>query len=114
MPSCSGGEWRNSAQLGAQFSDALLPTVSGHKNYVPNMIAGACQADVGVLVISARKGEFEAGFDKGGQVRRASPRAPPHPHPAAVLSTLDTRSAHDAGPAQHTREQAGGDAGRKL
>ena len=33
------------------------------------MIAGACQADVGVLVISARKGEFEAGFDKGGQTR---------------------------------------------
>jgi len=41
----------------------------GHKNYVPNMIAGACQADVGVLVISARKGEFETGFDRGGQTR---------------------------------------------
>ena len=41
----------------------------GHKNYVPNMIMGACQADVGVLVISARKGEFESGFDKGGQTR---------------------------------------------
>ena len=41
----------------------------GHKNYVPNMIAGACQADVGVLVISARKGEFETGFEKGGQTR---------------------------------------------
>ena len=41
----------------------------GHKNYVPNMIAGASQADIGVLVISARKGEFETGFEKGGQTR---------------------------------------------
>mmetsp|Transcript_2128 Transcript_2128/g.5453 ORF Transcript_2128/g.5453 Transcript_2128/m.5453 type:complete len:417 (+) Transcript_2128:635-1885(+) len=41
----------------------------GHKNYVPNMIAGACQADIGVLVISARKGEFETGFERGGQTR---------------------------------------------
>lgn len=41
----------------------------GHKNYVPNMIMGAAQADVGILVISARKGEFETGFEKGGQTR---------------------------------------------
>jgi len=41
----------------------------GHKSYVPNMIAGAAQADVGILVISARKGEFEAGFERGGQTR---------------------------------------------
>jgi peptide chain release factor subunit 3 len=41
----------------------------GHKNYVPNMIMGASQADIGVLVISARKGEFETGFDRGGQTR---------------------------------------------
>lgn len=41
----------------------------GHKSYVPNMISGAAQADVGLLVISARKGEFETGFDKGGQTR---------------------------------------------
>jgi len=41
----------------------------GHKNYVPNMIMGASQADVAVLVISARKGEFETGFDRGGQTR---------------------------------------------
>lgn len=41
----------------------------GHKSFVPNMIQGASQADIGVLVISARKGEFEAGFEKGGQTR---------------------------------------------
>jgi len=41
----------------------------GHKSYVPNMIAGASQADVGVLIISARKGEFETGFERGGQTR---------------------------------------------
>jgi len=41
----------------------------GHKNYVPNMISGAAQADVGILVISARRGEFETGFEKGGQTR---------------------------------------------
>lgn len=33
------------------------------------MIAGAAQADVALLVISARKGEFETGFEKGGQTR---------------------------------------------
>lgn len=41
----------------------------GHKTFVPNMIGGASQADVGCLVISARKGEYETGFEKGGQTR---------------------------------------------
>lgn len=41
----------------------------GHKTFVPNMIGGASQADVGILVISARKGEYETGFEKGGQTR---------------------------------------------
>ncbi|KAF9549838.1 translation termination factor GTPase eRF3 [Mortierella hygrophila] len=41
----------------------------GHKTYVPSMIGGAAQADVAVLVISARKGEFETGFERGGQTR---------------------------------------------
>lgn len=33
------------------------------------MISGAVQSDIPVLVISARKGEFETGFEKGGQTR---------------------------------------------
>lgn len=41
----------------------------GHKNYVPDMIMGAAMADVAALVISARKGEFEAGFERDGQTR---------------------------------------------
>ncbi|CEG78960.1 Putative Eukaryotic peptide chain release factor GTP-binding subunit [Rhizopus microsporus] len=41
----------------------------GHKNFVPSMIQGASQADIGVMVISARKGEFETGFERGGQTR---------------------------------------------
>ncbi|EEB95271.1 hypothetical protein MPER_05784, partial [Moniliophthora perniciosa FA553] len=37
--------------------------------YVPSMISGAAQADIAILVISARKGEFETGFERGGQTR---------------------------------------------
>ncbi|SMN21062.1 similar to Saccharomyces cerevisiae YDR172W SUP35 Translation termination factor eRF3, has a role in mRNA deadenylation and decay [Maudiozyma saulgeensis] len=44
----------------------------GHKMYVSEMIGGASQADVGILVISARKGEYETGFEKGGQTREHS------------------------------------------
>ncbi|CAF0799038.1 unnamed protein product [Adineta steineri] len=41
----------------------------GHRYFVPNMIGGASQADIAILVISARKGEFETGFERGGQTR---------------------------------------------
>ena len=41
----------------------------GHKSYVHHMIGGASQADIGVLLVSARKGEYETGFEKGGQTR---------------------------------------------
>ena len=38
----------------------------GHKSYLPNLIMGASCADIGGLVISARRGEFEAGFNRKG------------------------------------------------
>ncbi|MEZ0394011.1 MAG: translation elongation factor EF-1 subunit alpha [Desulfurococcaceae archaeon] len=41
----------------------------GHRDFVKNMITGASQADAALLVISARKGEFEAGMSAEGQTR---------------------------------------------
>ncbi|MEM4481609.1 MAG: translation elongation factor EF-1 subunit alpha [Desulfurococcaceae archaeon] len=41
----------------------------GHRDFVKNMLTGASQADAAILVVSARKGEFEAGMSAEGQTR---------------------------------------------
>ena len=41
----------------------------GHRDFVKNMVTGASQADGAVIFISAKRGEYEAGTNPGGQTR---------------------------------------------
>lgn len=45
-----------------QDTTLTLVDVPGHRNYVPEMVAGCCNADVALLVCSAKKGEYESGL----------------------------------------------------
>ena len=68
--------------IGTKFAktpthDLTILDAPGHADFVPAMITGAASADVGLLVVAATPGEFEAGFEpsasethhRGGQTR---------------------------------------------
>ncbi|KAL0230152.1 hypothetical protein PCE1_003714 [Barthelona sp. PCE] len=57
------------AQFETEHKRYTILDAPGHAGYVNYMIGGASQADSAVLVVSARSGEFEAGFKRDGQTQ---------------------------------------------
>ena len=41
----------------------------GHKNYIQNTLQALFISDIAILVVSAKEGEFESGFEKLGQTK---------------------------------------------
>ncbi|KRH94727.1 Polypeptide release factor 3 [Pseudoloma neurophilia] len=58
-----------STKIQLPSQNIILNDTPGHKLYVQDMIKGANQSDIALLLVSARKGEFQAGFLRSGQTR---------------------------------------------
>ncbi|PNW73613.1 hypothetical protein CHLRE_13g565750v5 [Chlamydomonas reinhardtii] len=83
-----------------RFAVTLLDA-PGHRDFVPNMIAGAAQADAALLLVDGSPGGFEAGFSEGSGGLHGAPGGQTREHAAlarslgieqmaVVVSKLDT------------------------
>ncbi|EFN56452.1 hypothetical protein CHLNCDRAFT_35207 [Chlorella variabilis] len=80
--------------------NVTLLDAPGHRDFVPNMIAGAAQADAALLIVDGSPGSFEAGFEAaapgspagGGQTREHAQlaRSLGVEQVAVVVTKLDT------------------------